>query len=126
MTTPYRIAQIIEEMDQNPGLADALRQRILGQEVTTAIQSMLNSNVEMMRRQAELGETVRDAMKAVADSVQKMADVAQGMSLDIGKLEDRTQRTESEVQEARKRTEENGRAAQRSPRCCRQCCRAHL
>ena len=106
MTTPSRIGQIIEEMDQDPGLADALRQRILGQEVTEAIQSMLNSNTEMMRRQAELGETVRDAMKAVKGSVQKMADVAQGMSLDIRRLEERAQRTESEVQEGRKRTEE--------------------
>ena len=65
-----------------------------------------------MTRQAELGETVRDDMKAVTVSVQEMTHVAQGMSLDIGRLEERTQRTESEVQEERKRTEEQLNALQ--------------
>ena len=37
MTTPSRIAQIIDERDQDPAIADALRQRILGQEVPEAI-----------------------------------------------------------------------------------------
>ena len=106
VTNPSRIAQIIEEMDRDPALADALRQRILGQEFAEAIQSMLGSNTEMMRRQAELGETVRDAMKAVTESVEEMTHVAQGMSMDLGRLEERTQRTESEVQDGRRRTEE--------------------
>ena len=73
MTTPSRITEIIEEMDQDPALADALRQRILGREFTEVIQSMLYSNTEMMTTQAQLGKTVRDAMKAVTESVVEMA-----------------------------------------------------
>ena len=84
MTTPSRITQIIEEMDQDPALADALRQRILGQEFTEAIQAMHASNTEIMTRQAQLGETVRSAMQAVTASVQEIVSTAQQMNLDIG------------------------------------------
>lgn len=90
----------------------AHRQRILGQEVAEAIRSMLNSYTELMTRQAELGETLRDAMNAVKGNVPGMADARQGTSLDIGRPEERTQRTESEVQDERKRTEEQLNALQ--------------
>ena len=99
MTTPSRITEIIEEMDQDPALADALRERILGQQFTEAIQSMLNSNTEMMTRQAELGEIVRDAMKAVTGSVVEIAGALQTMSSDIGRLEARADRTEIQSRE---------------------------
>ena len=106
MTTPSRITEIIEEMDQDPALADALRQRVLGREFTEAFQSMLTSNTEMMTRQAQLGETVRDAMKAVTDSVVEMTRVAQTMSSDVGRLEARAERTELQAQEEHHRTED--------------------
>ena len=70
------------------------------------------SRRELMTRQAELGETLRDAMNAVKGNVQEMADPRQGTSLDIGRPEERTQRTESEVQDGCKRTEEQPNALQ--------------
>ena len=106
MTTPSRITQIIEEMDQDPALADALRQRILGQEFTEAIQAMHASNTEIMTRQAQLGETVRSAMQAVTASVQEIVSTAQQMNLDIGQLDDRANLTELQVREGRERTQE--------------------
>ena len=60
MTTPDRIDRTTWEMDQDPALADALRQRIPGQEFTEAIQAMQASNTEIMTRQAQLGETVQE------------------------------------------------------------------
>jgi hypothetical protein len=106
MTTPSRINEIIEEMNQNPTLADALRQRILGQQFAEALQSMLISNTEMMTRQAQLGETVRDAMNAVADNVQQMVSLAQRMSSDIERIEDRADLTELQVQQGQRSTQE--------------------
>ena len=106
MTTPSRITQIIEEMDQDPALADALRQRILGQEFTEAIQAMQGSNTEIMTRQAQLGETVSSAMQAVTASVQEIVSTAQQMNLDIGQLDDRANLTELQVREGRERTQE--------------------
>ena len=106
MTTPSRINEIIEEMDQNPALADALRQRILGQQFAEALQAMLISNTEMMTRQAQLGETVRDAMNAVADNVRQMVSLAQRMSSDIERIEDRADLTELQVQQGQRSTQE--------------------
>ena len=106
MTTPSRITQITWEMDQDPALADALRQRILGQEFTEAIQAMRASNTEIMTRQAELGETVRSAMQAVTASVKEIVSTAQQMNLDIGQLDDRANLTELQVREGRERTQE--------------------
>ena len=73
MTTPSRIAGIIEEMDWDTALAGALRQRIAGQEFTEKIRSMLNSNTEILARQNRLGETVREAIRAVTGYAREMA-----------------------------------------------------
>ena len=56
MTTPDRTRRTTWEMDQDPALAGALRQRIPGQEFTEAIQAMQASNTEMMT-----GENSRNA-----------------------------------------------------------------
>ena len=85
MTTPSRIAGIIEEMDQYPALAGALRQRIAGQEFTEAIRSMQGSNTEILARQARLGETVREAIRAVTGNVREMAAAAERMRSGAGR-----------------------------------------
>ena len=77
MTTPSRITQITWEMDQDPALADAVRQRLLGREFTEAIQAMRTSSTEMMTEQAGLGETVQEAIRAVTASMQEMVSAAQ-------------------------------------------------
>ena len=87
MTTPSRIAGIIEEMDQYPALANALRQRIAGQEFTEAIRSMQGSNTEILARQDRLGETVREAIRAVTGNVREMAAAAERMRSGAGLTE---------------------------------------
>ena len=106
MTTPSRITQTTWEMDQDPALADALRQRILGQEFTEAIQAMQASNTEMTTGQAGLGETVQEAIQAVNGNVREMVSAAQQMGLDIGRPDDRGKFTERQVQEGPERTRE--------------------
>ena len=105
MTTPSRITRITREMDQDPALADALRQRILGQEFTKAVQSMLGSNTEIMTRQAQLGETVRGAAEAVAASVREMVNAAQQTHPGIGRPDDRAAFKELQAQETQERTQ---------------------
>ena len=106
MTTPDRIDRTTWEMDQDPALADALRQRIPGQEFTEAIQAMQASNTEIMTGQAQLGETVQEAIRAVTGNVREMVSAAQQMGLDIGRLDDRANLTELQVREGRERTQE--------------------
>ena len=106
MTTPDRTRRTTCEMDQDPALADALRQRILGQEFTEAIQAMQASNTEMTTGQAGLGETVQEAIQAVNGNVREMVSAAQQMGLDIGRRDDRGKFTERQVQEGPERTRE--------------------
>ena len=68
MTTPDRTRRTTWEMDQDPALAGALRQRIPGREFTEAIQAMQASNTEMMTGQAGLGETVQEDVIARANT----------------------------------------------------------
>jgi hypothetical protein len=93
-------------MDQDPALADALRQRILGREFTEAIEAMRASNTEIMTRQVQLGETVQEAIRAVTGNVQEIVSTAQQMDLEIGRLDDRANLTELQVREGREKTQE--------------------
>ena len=105
MTTQSRITRITQEMDQDPALADVLSQRILGQELTKAVQSMLGSNTETMTRQAQLGETVLGAAEAVAASVREMVNAAQQTHPGIGRPDDRAAFKELQAQETQERTQ---------------------
>ena len=102
MTTPGRIAGIIEEMDRDPDLAGALRQRIASQEFTEAIRSMQGSNTEILARQARLGETVREAIRAVTGYVQEMVSAAERMRSGAGQPDHRAGLTELQTQERRR------------------------
>ncbi len=112
MTTPSRMTETTHEMDQDPALADALRERIAGREFTEAIRSMQDSNTETLARQAQLGETVREAIRAVNGNVREMAAAAERMRSDIGQQGDRaerterTERTELQTQEIQEKTQE--------------------
>ena len=99
MTTPSRIAGIIEEMDRDTALAGALRQRIAGQEFTEKIRSMLNSNTEILARQNRLGETVREAAPAVTGYAQEMAGAPGRMRSAAGQPDDRAGPMELGTQE---------------------------
>lgn len=87
-------------------LADALRQKMLGQEFTETIRSIAHSNTEMMKRQAQLGETVRDALKAVTDSVLEIVSVAHSMSETVGQMQGRIDQNEQQLQDAQRGTQQ--------------------
>ena len=109
MTAPNRISEIIEEMDRDPDLADALRERILGQQLTSALQGILESSTGTMQRQAELAITVRDAMHALANSANEMASTAARIYEAIARTEASAERTAQELaslREGQERTEQ--------------------
>ena len=99
MTTPDRTRRTTWEMDQDPALAGAPRQRMPSQEFTEAIQAAQASNTEMMTGQAGPGETVQEAIRAVTGNVREMVSAAQQMGLDIGQLDDRANLTELQIRE---------------------------
>ena len=106
MTTPDRTRRTTWEMDQDPALAGAPRQRMPSQEFTEAIQAAQASNTEMMTGQAGPGETVQEAIRAVTGNVREMVSAAQQMGLDIGQLDDRANLTELQIREGPERTRE--------------------
>ena len=122
MTTPSRIAGIIEEMDRDTALAGALRQRIAGQEFTEKIRSMLNSNTEILARQNRLGETVREATPAVTGYAREMAGAAGRIRSAAGRPDDRAgprrNSGERKLKDGRRRQEgRSGRTPDRPPGC---------
>ena len=91
MATHGRINEILEEMENDPTLAAALRERILGEEfarIPGAVAQNQNMILELMERQVQLAETTRTAMEGVASAVQQTGEAvataleAQGRRLD--------------------------------------------
>ena len=73
MSTPTRIAEIMAEMEQNPELADELRNRLLGADYSglpTAVAQNQSLIVSLMEKQAELAHVTRTAMEALAGTVE--------------------------------------------------------
>ena len=68
MTTPIRINEILYEMEQDPELAQALRDTILGQEISmlpAAVAQNQGLIIRLMERQVELASAVNTALDAV-------------------------------------------------------------
>ena len=91
MATHGRINEILEEMENDPTLAAALRERILGEEfvnIPGAVAQNQNMILGLMERQVQLAETTRTAMEGVASAVQQTGEAvataleAQGRRLD--------------------------------------------
>ena len=75
MAVPSRIDEIIAEMDQDPALADALRQRILGQELAGLPEAVSQNQeliIKLMQAQLELSGKTRTALEAVASGFEKL------------------------------------------------------
>ena len=72
MTTPSRINEILHEMEQDPELAQALRDTILGQEVSM-LPAVVAQNqgliIRLMERQVELASAVNTALDAVVSAM---------------------------------------------------------
>ncbi len=72
MTTPSRIDEILHEMEQDPELAQALRDSILGQEISmlpTAVAQNQGLIIRLMERQVELAGAVNTALEAVVSAM---------------------------------------------------------
>ena len=72
MTTPSRISEILEEMEQDPELAQALRDTILGQEISmlpAAVAQNQGLIIRLMERQVELASAVNTALDAVVSAM---------------------------------------------------------
>ena len=72
MTTPSRIDEILHEMEQDPELAQALRDTILGQEISmlpAAVAQNQGLIIRLMERQVELASAVNTALDAVVSAM---------------------------------------------------------
>ena len=72
MTTPSRIDEILHEMEQDPELAQALRDRVLGQEISmlpAAVAQNQGLIIRLMERQVELAKAVNTALDAVVSAM---------------------------------------------------------
>ena len=72
MTTPSRINEILREMEQDPALAQALRDTILGQEISmlpAAVAQNQGLIIRLMERQVELASAVNTALDAVVSAM---------------------------------------------------------
>ena len=72
MTTPSRINEILHEMEQDPELAQALRDTILGQEISmlpAAVAQNQGLIIRLMERQVELARAVNTALDAVVSAM---------------------------------------------------------
>ena len=72
MTTPSRIEEILHEMEQDPELAQALRDTILGQEISmlpAAVAQNQGLIIRLMERQVELASAVNTALDAVVSAM---------------------------------------------------------
>ncbi len=72
MTTPSRINEILHEMEQDPELAQALRDTILGQEISALPAAVAQNQgliIGLMERQLELARAVNTALDAVVSAM---------------------------------------------------------
>ena len=72
MTTPSRINEILHEMEQDPELAQALRDTILSQEISmlpAAVAQNQGLIIRLMERQVELARAVNTALNAVVSAM---------------------------------------------------------
>ena len=68
MTTPGRISEILHEMEQDPELAQARRDTILGQEISVLPAEVAQKQgviIRLMERQVDLASAVNTALDAV-------------------------------------------------------------
>ena len=105
MTTPGRIQEILNEMDQDQELAEALRERLLGQEFSelpSAVAQNQRLIIRLMERQVQLSGATRTAMEAVVSGMEQLgrgiADAVEIQGQRLGTMEGATavqeQRTE--------------------------------
>ena len=77
MTTPGRIEEILHEMEHDPELAQALRDTILGQEISmlpAAVAQNQGLIIRLMERQIQLSQATVTAMDAVLSAIEQIGE----------------------------------------------------
>ena len=72
VTTTSRINEILHEMEQDPELAQALRDRVLGQEISTLPAAVAQNQgliIRLTERQVELADAVNNTLDAVVSAM---------------------------------------------------------
>ena len=110
MTTPSRIDEILQEMDQDPDLAQALRDTILGQEISmlpTAVAQNQGLIIRLMERQLELARAVNTAVDAVVSAMNQAGENTAGALEAQGRRIEGVESALAELREEGQKTRES-------------------
>ena len=110
MTTPGRIEEILHEMEQDPELARALRDTILGQEISmlpAAVAQNQGLIIRLMERQIELASAVNTALDAVVSAMSQAGENTAGALEAHGRRIEGVESALAELREEGQRTRES-------------------
>ena len=110
MTTPSRINEILHEMEQDPELAQALMDRVLGQEISelpAAVAQNQGLVIRLMERQLELARAVNTAMDAVVSAMHQAGENTAGDLEAHGRRIEGVESALAELREEGQRTRES-------------------
>ena len=110
MTTPSRINEILREMEQDPELARALRDTILGQEISmlpAAVAQNQGLIIQLMERQVELASAVNTALDAVVSAMSQAGENTAGALEAHGRRIEGVESALAELREEGHRTRES-------------------
>ena len=110
MTTPSRINEILHEMEQDPELAQALRDTILGQEISAlpaAVAQNQSLIIGLMERQLELARAVNTALDAVVSAMSQAGENTAGALEAHGRRIEGVESALAELREEGQRTRES-------------------
>ena len=110
MTTPSRINEILHEMEQDPELAQALRDTILGQEISALPAAVAQNQgliIRLMERQLELARAVNTALDAVVSAMSQAGENTAGALEVHGRRIEGVESALAELREEGQRTRES-------------------
>ena len=110
MTTPTRIDEILHEMEQDPELAQAIRERILGEEISmlpAAVAQNQGLIIRLMERQVELAGAVDTALEAVVSAVSQTGETLAAALEAQGRRLEGVESALAELREEGRRTRES-------------------
>ena len=110
MTTPSRINEILHEMEQDPELAQALRDTILGQEISALPAAVAQNQgliIGLMERQIELARAVNTALDAVVSAMSQAGENTAGALEAHGRRIEGVESALAELREEGQRTRES-------------------
>ena len=110
MTTPSRINEILHEMEQDPELAQALRDTILGQEISALPAAVAQNQgliIGLMERQLELARAVNTALDAVVSAMSQAGENTAGALEAHGRRIEGVESALAELREEDQRTRES-------------------